>query len=139
MSEDPLLAPNKAVGKTGHGFARTSLWSLLDSIDNEQSVRVTFMLDPKSFPPEFPAVDLEYSVTLNDKSLTTALKTSNPKDSATAIKFKMFYHNYLHVSHVQNARVSGLSEGAEYKDTVKGGELGKWEGGDISFAEKTGK
>jgi hypothetical protein len=51
----------------------------------------------------------------------------------------MFYHNYLHVSHVQNAPVSGLSAGAEYKDTVKGGELGKWGGGDISFAEKTGK
>jgi D-hexose-6-phosphate mutarotase len=102
-------------------------------------VDVTFRLDPKSFPPEFPVVNVEYNVTLNDKSLTTALKTSNPQESATAIRFKMFYHNYLAVSHVQNARVSGLSEGTEYKDTVKGGELGKWGGGDISFAEKTGK
>ena len=67
---------------------------------------------PQVLPARIPAVDLEYSVTLDDHSLTTALKTFNSKDSATAIKFKMFYHNYLNVSHVQNARVWGLSEGA---------------------------
>jgi D-hexose-6-phosphate mutarotase len=77
---------------------------------------------------------LEYTVSLGESSLTIALKLRNPKDSASTVKFNMSYHNSIAVSNVQNARVSGLSEGSEYKDTV-----GKWGGGDIDFDVKTGK
>jgi D-hexose-6-phosphate mutarotase len=82
---------------------------------------------------------LEYTVSLGESSLTIALKLRNPKDSASTVKFNMSYHNSIAVSNVQNARVSGLSEGSEYKDTLKGGEVGKWGGGDIDFDVKTGK
>jgi D-hexose-6-phosphate mutarotase len=72
-------------------------------------------------------------------SLTTALKAVNPKDSDVEIRLKTFYHNYIAVSDAQMISVTGLKSGLQYKDTLKGGEIGSWDGSELKMNARIGK
>jgi D-hexose-6-phosphate mutarotase len=103
-------------------------------------VAATFTLDSATYPDLFPkAVVLEYTVTLAGSSLTTALKAVNPKDSDVEIRLKTFYHNYIAVSDAQMISVTGLKSGLQYKDTLKGGEIGSWDGSELKMNARIGK
>jgi len=103
--------------KPAHGFARTSLWSLIDAQDSEDFASVTLGLDNSVANPLFPYdCSLALKVTLTDK-LSVELITTNLGNQP--IEITQALHTYLPISDLDNASISGL-EGVEYADKLLG-------------------
>ena len=124
-----------------HMFARTLYWQYTSSDnDGTSAVSAKFTLPSSSFPSPFPQVaQLSYVVTLTDKSLTSALTVSNPKEAKEDLKFKALYHTYFAVKDLKNASVKGLKQGQRFTNNYKDGEPGEFEGGEIKLSEKIGR
>lgn len=103
--------------KPAHGFARTSLWTLVDAQDQEDFALVTLGLENSVANTLFPFdCSLALKVTLTDK-LSVELITTNLGN--LPIEITQALHTYLPISDLDNARILGL-EGVEYADKLKG-------------------
>lgn len=143
-----------------HGFARNYNWTYSALVmDRDEGVSVRFTLDPNpSIAAIFPhPFHLTYVVTLTAHQLSTDLHVVNPSlnltsglgaSSVTAaatsaaqavtganreLKFQALLHTYLKVEDASKIQIKGLKQGLEYVDKVKGGEVTKWDGGDLKI------
>ncbi|NRP48231.1 MULTISPECIES: D-hexose-6-phosphate mutarotase [unclassified Marinobacterium] len=102
--------------KPAHGFARTSIWTLVDAQDHEEFASVTLGLENSVANPLFPYdCSLAIKVTLTDK-LSVELITTNLGNQP--IEITQALHTYLPISDLDNARIAGL-RGLEYADKLK--------------------
>jgi D-hexose-6-phosphate mutarotase len=105
--------------KPAHGFARTSMWTLVDAQDHEDFASVTLGLENSVANPLFPHdCSLALKVTLTDK-LSVELITTNL--GSQPIEITQALHTYLPISDLDRATIYGL-EGVEYADKLKGFE-----------------
>lgn len=103
--------------KPAHGFARTSIWTLVDAQDHEDFVSVTLGLENSVANPLFPYdCTLAIKVTLTDK-LSVELITTNLGNQP--IEITQALHTYLPISDLDNARIAGLKS-VMYADKLKG-------------------
>lgn len=103
--------------KPAHGFARTSMWTLVDAQDHEDFASVTLGLENSVANPLFPHdCSLALKVTLTDK-LSVELITTNL--GSQPIEITQALHTYLPISDLDRATIYGL-EGMEYADKLKG-------------------
>ena len=103
--------------KPAHGFARTSIWTLVDAQDHEEFASVTLGLENSVANPLFPYdCSLAIKVTLTDK-LSVELITTNLGNQP--IEITQALHTYLPISDLDNARIAGL-KGVDYADKLKG-------------------
>ena len=103
--------------KPAHGFARTSMWTLVDTQDHEDFASVTLGLENSVANPLFPHdCSLALKVTLTDK-LSVELITTNL--GSQPIEITQALHTYLPISDLDRATIYGL-EGVEYADKLKG-------------------
>ena len=103
--------------KPAHGFARTSIWTLVDAQDHDDFSSVTLGLENSVGNPLFPNdCSLALKVTLTDK-LSVELITTNL--DRQPIKITQALHTYLPISDLDMATINGL-EGVEYADKLKG-------------------
>ena len=102
--------------KPAHGFARTSIWTLVDAQDHEDFTSVTLGLENSIANPIFPYdCSLAIKVTLTDK-LSVELITTNLGNQP--IEITQALHTYLPITDLDNATIAGL-EGIEYADKLK--------------------
>lgn len=143
-----------------HGFARNHNWTYSALVmDRDEGVSVRFTLDPNAeIARVFPhAFHLTYVVTLTAHQLSTDLHVVNPSLDLTSglgassvaaaatsavkavsgasreLKFQALLHTYLRVEDASKIKIQGLKQGLEYVDKVKGGQVAKWEGGDLQI------
>ena len=103
--------------KPAHGFARTSIWTLVDAQDHEEFASVTLGLENSVANPLFPHdCSLAIKVTLTDK-LSVELITTNLGNQP--IEITQALHTYLPISDLNNACIAGL-KGVDYADKLKG-------------------
>lgn len=103
--------------KPAHGFARTSMWTLVDAQDHEDYASVTLGLENSVANPLFPHdCSLGLKVTLTDK-LSVELITTNL--GSQPIEITQALHTYLPISDLDRATIDGL-EGVEYADKLNG-------------------
>jgi glucose-6-phosphate 1-epimerase len=95
-----------------HGFARTSLFELVESSDDEESTQITLRLreSEESLSLWSYKFELELKLTLS-KTLTMELKTTN-RDSKP-FKLTQALHSYFNISDIADVKVEGL------KDTLR--------------------
>ena len=102
--------------KPAHGFARTSIWTLVDAQDHEEFASVTLGLVNSVANPLFPYdCSLAIKVTLTDK-LSVELITTNLGNQP--IEITQALHTYLPISDLDNASIAGL-KGVDYADKLK--------------------
>ena len=102
--------------KPAHGFARTSIWTLVDAQDHEDFASITLGLENSVANPLFPYdCSVAIKVTLTDK-LSVELITTNLGNQP--IEITQALHTYLPISDLDNATIAGL-EGVEYADKLK--------------------
>jgi D-hexose-6-phosphate mutarotase len=103
--------------KPAHGFARTSIWTLVDAQDHEDFASITLGLENSVANPLFPYdCSVAIKVTLSDK-LSVELITTNLGNQP--IEITQALHTYLPICDLDNATIEGL-EGVEYADKLKG-------------------
>ncbi|WVQ80330.1 hypothetical protein IAT38_002435 [Cryptococcus sp. DSM 104549] len=125
----PPSSPPEYAALSQHGFARSQVWTLGETImDRPEGVSVRFIPPPTpaSFPHKF---DLSYVVTLTEHQLSTDLHVSNT--GGENFKFQALLHNYLAVPDVSAIKITGIEKGTTYKDKVLGGKEEKSEGGTL--------
>ena len=120
----PLVFPNfgSLKGFPGHGFARTTHWTLVsqkDAKDKKSPSVATFSMASSNSTRTIWPVDFEltYEVKLYADQLRTALHVRNTFNKP--IDFHALLHNYLWVDDARNkgVQVKGL-KGVEYFDKV---------------------
>ena len=102
--------------KPAHGFARTSMWTLVDAQDDEEFASVTLALENSVANPLFPYdCSVVLKVTLTDK-LSVELITTNLGNQT--IEITQALHTYLPISDLDNASIAGLQT-VEYADKLQ--------------------
>ncbi|HLV04120.1 D-hexose-6-phosphate mutarotase [uncultured Georgenia sp.] len=130
---EPGLAP------PAHGFARITGWRLIDGVDVDGAVTLTFRLtdaDVRGLPAAaaWPhAFTATYRVTFG-RELDVALTVENTGDGE--ISFEEALHTYLAVSDARTTTVVGL-DGAPYLDKVTGGPDPVTQRGEVTFTGET--
>ncbi|KAJ7253547.1 galactose mutarotase-like protein [Mycena rebaudengoi] len=106
-----------------HGFARTNIWSLDDTVlETATEIKATFRLSQnesiaKLFPHPF---ELVYEVTLTATALTCVLHITNPASPTSAPwRFNTVLHTYYKVPAALKAGISPL-KGTPYIDRLDG-------------------
>jgi len=113
-----------------HGFARTSMWELVEAKDiNEKQTQVTLKLthSKETLNMWHYKFNLELKITIAE-TLTMELITHNIDDKA--FKITQAFHTYFQVSHIKNITISGLDK-KPYLDAVKSKNC--IQDGDITF------
>jgi glucose-6-phosphate 1-epimerase len=107
-----------------HGFARNSRWEFLGKSTSEGSessnVKLDFGLSSETLDDATKALwpysfGLLYSVTLDTKSLTTAIVITNQSD--VPFEFQTLLHTYFRIGDITSVEVAGL-EDSSYVDKV---------------------
>ncbi|HEU0051775.1 MAG TPA: D-hexose-6-phosphate mutarotase [Longimicrobium sp.] len=103
-----------------HGFARTSEWALVDTVDAEDEACAVFQLTdtPATHAVWDHAFRAEVAVVLAD-ALTVVLSVENTGEAP--FEFTCALHGYLRVDDARRAAVDGL-RGVRFRDKVAGGE-----------------
>lgn len=103
-------------GQGSHGFARNKDWELWEiTTQPNGSVRVQFRLPESPEGALYPAMLVNYSVTIGE-ALICELTVTN-KSVEQAIQFENCLHTYFSVGDVRRVGVVGL-KGVEYLDKV---------------------
>lgn len=113
----PWFGPQE--GKSQHGFARNSAFTLFGTTVNAQGETVLRLglQDSEATQEHFPyAFTLEYTITVG-KRLTLELKTTN--NDVQPFELSQALHSYFRVNGIENARIEGL-EGTSYFDKLEG-------------------
>lgn len=97
-----------------HGFARTSLWSLVSTSQQNDNLVIVLKLKPTAISRElgFDQFTVLYEITLG-KALHLSLRVVN--NSAKVMQFEEALHTYFVVSDVKNVVLTGLKD-IEYFD-----------------------
>ena len=118
----PWFGPDpQGLGRPNHGFARTRLWSVLNTGATPASeTQVTLGLrDTPATRALWPhGFRLELTVSLGGPRLDLELYAENTGD--TSWDFAAALHTYLAVSELSHVRLQGL-EGCRYQDRLLGG------------------
>ncbi len=115
-----------------HGFARSVIWKLIDSKENNDSTELTFVLKSSAetlalWPYQF---ELTYRVTIGSQ-LALQLITKNCDNKAFTITQAL--HTYFNISHIANIHVNGLQE-KPYFDALK--KMDSIQEGNITFNQE---
>ena len=105
-------AHNSDAQRPAHGFARTSIWQLLEQCSTPESalLRLGFSSTDTDYP-----LEAEYQIELTESSLEMRLITHNVGEQAVELTEAL--HTYLPVSDLENASLHGL-EGVQYADKL---------------------
>ncbi|KAF2714299.1 aldose 1-epimerase, partial [Pleomassaria siparia CBS 279.74] len=106
-----------------HGFARNSTWDFQGSEEEEEGAVVVMRFHLNSsmlsldYQTKWPqSVDLAYTLTLAENSLTADLRVDNT--DVEAWEFQFLLHSYMSVPDISGVTVSGL-QGSTYQDKTK--------------------
>jgi glucose-6-phosphate 1-epimerase len=104
---------------TAHGFARTSMWDVVDHADSAEEASITLKLKPSpSAPSPFNELTLSYQVTLlGSDGLRLSLSVENP--TADAVSFTTALHTYFTVQDINSVRIEGALDLAPYADSLE--------------------
>jgi len=138
LSKDSVLDGSKAIrggipicfpqfsnfgSMKNHGFARISIWDIVDEKTDNDSAAVTFRLSPNEVTKKMwsggSSFVTEYTVTLRgaeNSTLSCSWRVSNTGDKP--IEFTGALHTYFQVSDIGNVSVSDLS-GIKYMDQLQ--------------------
>ncbi|KAF9099335.1 hypothetical protein BGX29_007164 [Mortierella sp. GBA35] len=113
-------APHVTAALPQHGFARISLWKLINSSEDANTVTAQFGLDHtliseehrQLWPYEFSLV---YTVKLAAETIETQLRVHNVGDKS--FDFNTLLHTYFLIPDASKVKVIGLS-GVDYADKV---------------------
>jgi glucose-6-phosphate 1-epimerase len=124
-ASDPMLPQ--------HGFARTSMWELHETVDDPSSTTVSFILKDsvetlKLWPYRFQVV---MSFTISD-TLVISLSTTNVDEKSFEITSAL--HTYFDISDIEKIAIEGF-DGASYYDKIN--EKERIQQGDIVFSAET--
>ncbi|KAF9932692.1 hypothetical protein FBU30_007534 [Linnemannia zychae] len=113
-------APHVTAALPQHGFARISLWKLLNSSDDDNTVIAEFGLDHTMISEEYRKMwpydfSLVYTVKLTADTIETQLRVHNVGDKS--FDFNTLLHTYFLIPDVSKVKVVGLS-GVDYLDKV---------------------
>lgn len=116
----PICWPWFASGPDGdrspsHGWARTSLWALMEITSDSATWRLTRSMLPEQAQAGAPDAMCDVHVMLTADSVQIRHTTTNL--GRDAISYEVALHSYLHVGDVRHIQVRGLS-GAGYFDKV---------------------
>jgi len=126
----PWFGLHKDESLPQHGFARTSIWKLINTDESDVNrTELTFTLystpqTMKLWPYKF---ELELKVAVSEK-LTMELKTTNIDDKAFPITQAL--HTYLAISHISDVSIKGLDK-KPYLDALTMEQ--KKQNGEITF------
>lgn len=115
--------------RPAHGFARTSLWTVLDSGATKDCAFV--MLHLKSPDPSYP-LQADYRIELNEAGLRMSLTTTHLGHEAVTLTEAL--HTYLPVSDIAGVTLQGL-RGCEYADKLLGYQRATDDREAVSFAD----
>lgn len=124
-------ADPEGLGRPAHGFARNTMWTVLDTaLTTGDEILVKLGLrDSKKTREVWPfPFDLVQTITIGE-SLTIDLTTSNTGGQAFTITQAM--HTYFRVGDIDKVRVQGLSD-HDYLDKVDNG-IQKKQQGDVQI------
>ncbi|KAG0259818.1 hypothetical protein BGZ95_004565 [Linnemannia exigua] len=113
-------APHITAALPQHGFARISLWKLLNSSDDTHTVTAEFGLDHTLISEEYRKLwpfdfSLVYTVKLAAETIETQLRVHNIGDKS--FDFNTLLHTYFLIPDASKVKVVGLS-GVDYVDKV---------------------
>lgn len=109
----PWFGPHsKDVSLPAHGFARTSVWKLIEKSEGAESALLR--LGFASTNPNYP-LEAEYQIELTETSLEMRLVSRNI--GAQTVELTEALHTYLPVSDLENASLHGLT-GSSYADKL---------------------
>lgn len=129
----PWFGMNSDKSLPQHGFARNSMWKLVDNSEAQDNItEVTFRLQDskeslKLWPYKF---ELELHVVISDK-LTMELKTTNKDEKAFEITQAL--HTYFCVSDISHVVIAGLDK-KPYLDALTWTK--EIQNGDIAFNQE---
>lgn len=115
-------AHDKQADYPAHGFARTVLWQLTNTVAlSDEATQITFQLDTRSLDDKLKsmwsqATVAEYRVTIGS-TLILELNTTN--NSEQDINISQALHTYFSVADVSKTSVYGL-EGKDFLDKTEG-------------------
>lgn len=118
---NPLIFPQFGPGEIcQHGFARNSVWRVIDSEITKEATVISLELTPEdveaSYRNQWPH-DFVLTVVISlGESLTTEMKVSNP--NPYPLRFTLGFHTYLAVDNINQVEISGLV-GLEYMDNLR--------------------
>lgn len=139
LSEKALFKTGKAIrggvplcwpwfnqlGTPSHGFARISLWQLVQYSENEQQVTLTLSLSDTPQTRQLWPHAFNATMTINvGKQAYLELSMSGDYQATAAL------HSYFNVSDIEQIKVTGL--GADYRDALKVANLPK-QCGELTF------
>jgi len=112
----PWFGPRE--GHDSHGFARNHTWEIweITSLPNG-GVRVQFRLPDCPELSAYPALHLNYSVTVGETLICELTVTNRSADRG--LEFEDCLHTYLRVSDISRASIAGLG-GGRFIDKVDG-------------------
>lgn len=117
----PWFGPHPVEAKRPqHGFARNTVWRLLDVLDTSERTVLMFALsaaDCAAFAPEH-RLDALLTITVGPRTLGLMLETSNGGTSAAPLSLAL--HSYFTVSDVAAVAIEGI-DGARFRDNARGG------------------
>ncbi|KAF9168132.1 hypothetical protein DFQ26_001309 [Actinomortierella ambigua] len=116
-----------------HGFARITLWKVVDTQEDDKAVVAKFGLDHTMLSAEHRAAwpfdfELVFTVRLYADKLETHLKVHNVGDKS--FEFNTLLHTYFSITDASKVHVAGLS-GLEYVDKVS--QSTKTQEGDVTI------
>ena len=98
--------------RPAHGFARTAVWTLVDSGNTTEHAYAVLQLD--SLDPAYP-LQASYRIELSDAGIRMQLTSTNRGSSTVMLTEAL--HTYLPVSDIDNASLHGL-KGKTYADKI---------------------
>ena len=114
--------PSKSL--PSHGFARISMWDVLEKKESDSKSTVVFVLTPRSIAAEFRDnfdydYELKLSLTLSETNLSISLEVKNC--GSKKFSCQMLLHTYLKVDAIEKTKICGFAAG-KYSDKLKAGK-----------------
>lgn len=131
----PWFGPGREPGAPfGHGFARTSAWTLIGNEVTDETQQVTYRLSHPSASDDYWPHEYWALLTASfGRELTISLTVTNLDDHP--ISYEAALHTYLAVDSVREARIEGLA-GVSYVDKTADGQLAEQRGA-LTFTGET--
>ena len=100
--------PSKSL--PSHGFARISMWDVLEKKESDSKSTVVFVLTPRSIAAEFRDnfdydFELKLSLTLSETNLSISLEVKNC--GSKKFSCQMLLHTYLKVDAIEKTKICG--------------------------------
>lgn len=128
----PWFGPGREPGAPyGHGFARTSTWTLIANEVTDDGQQVTYRLSHPSASDDYWPYEYWALLTASfGKELTISLAVTNLDDRT--ISYEAALHTYVAVTDIAAVRIEGL-DGVSYVDKTDGGAV-KQQAGELTFS-----